>query len=719
MSVDPLVPSAPAFLGQGDFQLRVAPLRRAFLVQDGRPDQMIRALQAAAALWGGARCPILPVDRGGVVSAGWLEVARILEVSEIVDFTAPSRGTSAWSAPEHVEWTIVPAPPLEDAHYWSLHPVAAVVEEGPPKEIFLPQDVSLLSLAGAGAYGLSEETPLFADAGFAIVYDNDDLTLAKMQLGERTAVGATMAEDEDTEIHGGDWSSLALLWVVEDRDSFNDAVWFWNARAARPRFRDPKPLSVITTPEVIRTETFRREFTNAVRNHPGSTPSFNIVSTSVAGRQLGALARSLGARRHKGQFRVRFGSATQREEPLSYALNADPFRLWLGARKVGKPALATVQLKRPEMTVSFHSPKGWAAKYVMSGKVTATVSSPAICGPQTPSVAHLYHQNAEWSDGGLRLITNNVPEYSFPLRLPTAQAILRAALAAQGADYRLSDKGQQVAGIITRDPDADFYRRRSTNFVVRMLTAKPGRDLARELKELRNEGLVSERSIDQLVASSLLGHRPHRRLSDLASEAVSANLEPGPLAPALEQLVARGGAEMGLSVVCPLCSLVDFQPMKDIDGGATCRGCGSRAGFKKDPRGAPEVHYQLNSLMHTLSLNGGLVPLAAAALLGSEKAFIEPGANLLIGGRVAGEVDLLGWAGSDLMAGEAKTSATGFAKSDIEGDVAKAAVIQSSQYLAVCPDLLSAETRSRLAKACQAVRIELRILEGAELLVEG
>ncbi len=58
-----VAPSGPAFL-----ELQVAPYRRGFLVRRGDVEQMRSALLAAATIWGGLHCPILPVDADGSIA---------------------------------------------------------------------------------------------------------------------------------------------------------------------------------------------------------------------------------------------------------------------------------------------------------------------------------------------------------------------------------------------------------------------------------------------------------------------------------------------------------------------------------------------------------------------------------------------------------------------------------------------------------------------------
>lgn len=718
MTVDPLIPPREEYLGPTTFKVRVAPLRRVLVVQKGDNAQLRQALRAAAAIWGGGRCPILPVNPDGSVDAGWIDLAETLDVSQTVDFTAPPGKPSAWSEPSS-SFHLTPARPLEDASFWNLHPVAVARPQGEVAEIYLPADDDLASLAGAGAYGLPEEIDLFRRCGYSVIDGAEPSHIAEAQLAGRTAIAATLVGDTDSEIVGGALATVGLLWVVRNPNSFDDIVEFWNLRALRPSFRTPTPASVLVTEEVANSEGFRSAFTQAIRRSSTSDPAFIIASLDISGEDLTEIATNLPAVLHVGPRITENMSRNQspREDSLlTFTVNTDPAQFWAAPRRNGSLRLEVAQLRRPFTQLSSESPQRWAPEYLMSGRVALTYSSDAIAGPSVDPVAKLYHRDATWSGTSLRIITNNRPDYPFILGLPEPAEVLQSALGAAGARYEQSDKGQQITGIASANPDLGFFRRRSTILTIKALTGTPSRDLVHELRAMREASAVSEKTVDRLIASSTLGRRPSRSATELrpltrpfASSVVTT----------LEELVTRGAAEMGLVVACPLCSLTDFQPLQTVDRGAKCRGCGSRARFKTGGTGSTEIYYRLSSLMNTLSLNGGLAPLAAHALLAEERAFVEPGANLFKGDSQVGEVDVLGWRGSSLFAGEAKMSASGFEHADIESDLAKAAQIGADSFVAICLDDMPLSTQKKLGDAASAAGLQVRILDQGELTVDS
>lgn len=721
MAVDPLLPRSPEYLGEASYNLRIAPLRRAFLVRTGDNDQLLRAVQAASALWGGARCPILPVEEDGSIQPGWIQIAEVMQVSAFVDFTSEESGEgSAWTNDEQrAQWPASPARPLSDGRFWSAHPVVASFRPGEPKEIWLPDADDLLGSVTAGSYGLDEELPLFRSAGFSIASTNSDIALAKAQVWERSALGATLHGEFDTDLHGGLFSSLGLLWVVDDRDSFDDLVRFWNSRAIRPRYQTPRAPSVCTTAAAATGPDFRAEFTDAVAASSRTTPSFIVASLSVSPERLREIAEGFGATEHlDSRFTESLGRSPKADRELSYVVNTDPDEYWLPERKFGAMTGATVRLVRPTVHVGLDSPVAWTPEYVMSGRVTASVTSPAIAGPRIQAVAELYYPNARWNSNSIAITTNNVPTYNFNLAVPTPAEILATALAAKGYRYEISDKGQQIQGVVTMGAVADLFRDRGVTSVIRSLSRQPARDMRQAISRLLETGNVSEETVNRLRTDLLLGHRSSRTMRGLRSIASDHKIDSETIPAAVSALLSSGALEMGLVASCELCSLSAFQPLERVQGAGECSGCGSPAELVSDQQGAPEIHYALNALMQTVSLNGGLAPLAAVAVLESEGYYIVPGADLFTTAddTIAGEVDLIGWCGSSLVAGEAKMSLAQFDSTDWPRELDRAAAIGASEFAAVCLETVPADNAAPLESFASELGIGVRIMDADALL---
>jgi len=87
----------------------VAPFRRAFVVQRGDRAQLLAALLGATTIWGGTRCPVLPVEPDGTMRNEWLRIAEAIDPAVIVGFTVNSEGESSWASAPASRWPVVPA----------------------------------------------------------------------------------------------------------------------------------------------------------------------------------------------------------------------------------------------------------------------------------------------------------------------------------------------------------------------------------------------------------------------------------------------------------------------------------------------------------------------------------------------------------------------------------------------------------------------------------
>ena len=263
-----------------------------------------------------------------------------------------------------------------------------------------------------------------------------------------------------------------------------------------------------------------------------------------------------------------------------------------------------------------------------------------------------------------------------------------------------------------------MFRRRSSLSVLAALTQKAVRDVVKALGEVPNR--LSDRETQTLVAALLADRASSRTMDGLRSIVKDLGHQVDWVPDTVMDYVRRGLIHMGVRVRCSTCSLEDFQSMSEVTAGAVCAGCSSEeASFVRDSAQAPAVYFKLSSLTQRLSLIGGLTPLAATVLLQNERAYVVPGANIYRDGNRVGEVDLLGWVGQSLFAGEAKMSAHGFDVSDIDEDVRKTALIGADMHLAVCAEPISRAARDRLAAAEEEHRIRVRVIDNEDLFTDG
>ncbi|MFI0371018.1 hypothetical protein ACH35V_24380 [Actinomadura sp. 1N219] len=708
------------YLGHTYVRLSVAPYRRAFLVRDGNQNQLRNAILAASTIWGGMRTPIMPVREDGTIDSAWIQIAEILHTDLVVDFTCDSMGNASATSPSvKLEWPIVPAAKLEDGTFWNIHPLTGLSkEQARSTEIVLPGDLNLIGLAAAGHVALPEEVAFWRQHG-ATVQENADLQeIFRAQVGGRTVINATVRNDSDTVLVAPIMQTAALLWVSKDEDSFTDALWFWNLRVIRPKgWRNAS--SVLITKDALQDSRLVAEIKESILHSSSTKPDIFLNSASI--EEDGALAeigKSIGLRRHnERKFNERIASKIDPRRDLLFRENIDPRKFWCCERSIGPASEVQMVLQHPTSDLRGKSPLEWnfAAGY---GKVALNLSAPEIRGPLRPSVARMYLQNASWSNKSLRVITNAASEYNLQIKLPDPAEILATACAEKGAVYEANDKAQQIRGIVSAGGDLEIFRHTETIALILALTPDPSRELVRELKKLRAKDIVTEQEKDALVKQAALTRLTAKRLPDITSHraftAFSINSSEVPLL--LNELIERKLVLRGWRIDCDVCSLKDFQDIRSVRHVATCVGCGSTAKYASSDNGEPALFYRLSTLLQRVSQNGGLAPLAAAALLRKEGAFVIPGVDFSVSGESRGDLDIIGWNDYQMFSGEAKSSAAGFIGQDHERDVKKSLLVGSDVHLAICLEELPKNIRQELSNACEPSGMTLRILDGPRLL---
>lgn len=702
--MDPLIPSVEDYLGRADYTLRVAPIRRALVVQDGDAAQLRLALQWAMTVWGGGRSPVVRIGEDGSAFDSDLQIAWVLRANHALDFRSdgppvPNLGMPLWTADVY-----------KSIYGWPPH---AVVPEpdGSVLEITTTRAASLVAAAGAGTYDGPSVIGPFRDAGYNVLENGGELQLALAQIAERTAWAATLVGDVDSEIRNGWASTVGFLIVAQDEEDYQSSVWFWNYRALRPRGpARHASVSVLASRETVLEPRFLEDFKAAVLRTSRSTPSFIVHCDDDLRDDL--LERLEATYDQSGEYYERWAMG-EYEPPLTLGHWIDPRQIWLSERYSGPPTVTSVTMRRPESQVSWVSPVKWRSGFMYAGNVHALIRSTAIDGPRHDAVAELFHPDASWAGDDLAIEVMNVPEYNLEIGLPTPQEVLVATLAGAGLSFALSDKGRQISGLTRAHSRPNLFRDLATFEVITALTAKPGRDMAREIKKLRESGELSDAKIDELKATFVAGSRPVKTASEIRS---FCSEEVRPRIPAvLEELLASGGVELGVIVTCALCLLAEFRPVQAAQGPPTCGGCGSPARIKATEAGDPLMHFRLTGLLHTASQNGGMVPFAAQVLLEQEGAYVVPGANLSRQGRAAGEVDLLGWVGRRSFAGEVKSSAGGFHAMNGSAEIEKLAATGVDQVILVCGEPVDAESVVALESHAAAIGADLRLIDGTLL----
>jgi hypothetical protein len=703
---DPLVPGAALVLGTSSVQVAVRPRRVAFAVTSGDTAALRRAILAASTIWGGARCPVLPVTGGNRIVPGSERLASFLHVDEVLDYRLRAKRPIRLGSLESGLLAVRSEPPLEDDRYWAPHPMAVNDPEAiRQRRLLLGRGGGTAQLAALGDVALAEEEAWWKERGAVLIEASDANSFAWAQVNGETVLEASVNQDVDRTIMNSFLNSMALVVVAEDEEDFNSIVAFWNLRALRPRSNfDGK--TILITKAMADDEGVQNAIRKAVAGSR-SQPSLALFSDTVSAQWLRARIRKWGFDPHQGtQLSERLIGTS--DQPIT-ARVLDPRVGWLVERRPGETSSVSVAWERPTTSVRFPSPVRWNFENAGAARVHVLFSGTQFDVPRRNEVARVFHENAVWEDERLRLTSSVMDVYDFPLSLPSGHEVIDAVLRGANASASPSDKAIQIQGAISAVSDPAIFRERPIVRAIQALVTPGGRDLRRLLAS-------DDVDVDDKVATVLAATAPavglefsavFGRVTDTVSK-----LE---LSRALDTLVRNNVVERGFQTECSLCGLRLFTDLTAGQGHPACSGCGQVATLVGTNAGEPLIHYRLRNLGHRLSLNGGLAPLAAMQVLLGEGAYVLPGANIKLAGGSAGEFDLLGWHRQTVFAGEAKTSAKGFAEHDLSRDTKRAAAIGADQYLLVCLDAIGDETRERAANTTEAAGLSLRILDGSSI----
>ncbi|SES67095.1 hypothetical protein [Geodermatophilus poikilotrophus] len=497
-----------------------------------------------------------------------------------------------------------------------------------------------------------------------------------------------------------------LVYVTGAEPSFTDLLWFWNARAMRPGEEGVDLLlgveHVLPNADVLK---------ELVHRTARGTPSLSLVSMSVPADELRGLLSVIGIPEHEGTkwTEQRFGKAPV--EPTA-VVNGDPRGGWFGEREVGAVTDVTTALYRPGTTVAFESPLPVAPRFV-GQRTDLRLRSQLFDVPRRPAVAPLFHQNANWVGGALRLRSALLPRYELNLRLPGPDQILDAAVA---LPYRASDKARQLRAVLAREGGSlDLYRDPVVLSVIEALSPIDSRDLKRSLAQL---GKLDEPDRELILAAVASVKEPDLRALDevrtLLKPPAPTGVTAKRVAEALGELVDRAHVHRGLRADCTLCDTRELRQLTEAAAAPTCRACRAPAAYAAGARGEPAMYYRLSPVMRLISANGGLPVLAAAAVLQAEGVHLLAGAEATSDGEDF-EVDLLGWGRTKVLAGEVKRRAARLA--DVENDVRNSARFGADVHIAAALGIIDDDLRAQLSTACAAEGLELRVLDASQLLV--
>ncbi|MFD2093640.1 hypothetical protein [Blastococcus deserti] len=597
---------------------------------------------------------------------------------------------------------MVPARPLEDARQWAPSAlVSHTLAELDGRVVIEAGAENAFQVAAVGRLATREELSSWAKFG-AEVQAVTDATFFEAQVGGSSIIDDTVRGLTTLYAEAPFAKSLVLLYVIGAETTFEDVLWFWNARAMRP---GEEGASLLLGYDQVLPN--RDALVDLVRQTARGTPSLSVVSVSVPRADLESLLESvIGIARHEGTKWTEGLFRTQTVEPTA-VINGDPRPFWSGTRHVGAATDQTTALYRPRTTVTFLGPLSFAPAFT-GQPADLRLRSKLFDVPRRPAVAELFDAQATWAGDALRLRSRLQRRYELPLALPSPEHVLKAAVT---LPYEPSDKARQLRAVLEREAGRlEPYRDPVVVSVIEALTPDDTRKLKRELQKLD----APDRESVLAMLATLRSPRP-RTLHDLASNLPppSSAVPASRVAAALAELVDRGHVQRGLRADCTLCDTHDLRQLDDAAAPVTCRACGAPAVYDVGDHGEPRLYYLLAPVMRLISANGGLPVLAAAGVLQSEGLHLVAGAQF-VGTDEDFEVDLLGWGGTKVYAGEMKKQPAGF--TDVESDVRNSVRFGADVHVAATFGAVDDTLRARLEEACAAENIELRVLDIETLL---
>jgi hypothetical protein len=655
-------------------QFAIEPYRIGFVVEESSPDQIKQAAGLAARYWGGVRSPIIPVSADGSVAAGWLQIAKELRPRRLIDLTCTGSQPSAWTAVAGTEWEALLTPfyerlhPVGQVHQLVLHPdpwAAKLTLRNPTGD-------SIAELFGLGRLS-DDEVSEWTDLGVTIFPGVDPVDAALAQIHNQTLVGSTSFQDFDY-AGSGMMHNTALIWVLAEKDDVDGALAFWNVRALRPVMFS-KVVNLLLTLEDLINPNLIGPLRDAILQSASSVPQCNIVSQKYDRKTLEGIALELGfAIQQGGQWKDRIVSRVVPEPDsiVECAINVDMREFWSGPRESGVPSSVLSTFASPTSQIRVLSPVDFNMRLVGGGAVVLRLRDPMFALPPVPNIGSLFYPNAQTEASSLCIITNPRPAYDLNLKVPSRELVLAELLRSSGVEFELSDKGRQIWGIYSRvEAGKEIFRHPLFVPIVKALTPRSSGETLQLLDRLADQG-ACRAELDQVLAAVAAGKEAARTLQQIKSDLRLAKADVNEIGIVLDLMVRLGLTQRGFRMVCPLCGIPTFFATRDSADTPQCAGCGTEGGYDVGGFAEPMLCYVLSSLLVRLSVNGGLAPLAALQVLRGEGAHVVPGANLTASatGERLGEVDLVGYNGLELFAGEAKTAAAFFTPEQIKRDVA-------------------------------------------------
>ncbi|MGO8957280.1 MAG: hypothetical protein ACLQFR_07920 [Streptosporangiaceae bacterium] len=686
--------------GQSVLRIAVLPARVAYLVRDGSESGARRAVQEACTRWAGASEPIIPVKQGGEIDPWWRQVASVAAVDEAVNVDVAEADVAATG--EALGIDVIGLADIDRAGtgMFTMHPggIGPANTSDVNSFVIAPAPGTLCDVVGAG--DLTEAHMRTLNDAYLSVRRAPDDQIARAQLGQTTLLDRTKMQFGEHSSRSGPSACPAVVWVT-DTGSVEDCLFFWNLRALRPLRFQTVPMLLLPVDQVQHWLGFSDQLAHVLARPAQFAPDVVMRSISVPESKLDETAAHLSLQRTTDEVRSGMHSpAPNRQPPFTYRTDVDP-RLWfVFERTYGQITQVDAHLFRDTTTIRFTSPVSFST----GGAALIRIWGPPFDAlPRRPAIAAAVEGSAVWSHGAIQLKTFAQDEYWLELHVPSLSEATDRVLRESARTYELSDKGR--LGSALRDSADTAVLLEPWMFeVITKLTTPRSRDLLRELKRLRSEGVVDDELAD---LAARWGGRASRRYQSPSQLSLPAHANASAL---LERLCQVGWAERGLQAGCPACGMATFIELTSTSDQATCPGCHSPARYDADS--SLVVYYRLNSYLDRASDQGVLPHLLVDAVLSRRepKSYFIPGIQIRFADDTEAEMDIFGISNAQVIAGEVKTKAVDFTAEQLERDARLSKRVGADIHVLACMDALPESVADDAKQIFDSLDLALLIL---------
>ena len=692
--------------------MAVLPSRAAYLVPAGDHQSVMVAVQEASTRWAGVTEPIVPVRANGRIDGWWAQVVDLSNVDGLVNVNLPS--ALAESVAERLGLPVVDIARIDEEGrtQFTIHPagLAASTPDGEADSwLMAAEDASLWQRVAAGDYyphrveDLSQ-VPVTRLAGRAAAHE-----ICRAQIQGRTWLDAVVSDFAEHQAVNPFPATPAIL-VVAKSNSLRAYFHFWNLRALRPLRFAGAPMALLPINDRVDWSQLGEDLAHHLRRPDEVEPDVLLCSVNVDETTMDELGASLGLVRSSVEpySRRSFPPPPLRQRPYTYRQNIDPRQYVVFERDYGQIATTTVQVYRQDTRVEFDS----TVRFSGPGRALLRMDSDLFAGlPKRPATASMVHNNATWSGDSLQIATNAQNRYRLDCRVPSLHDAAWELLRGGCASAELSNKGRMARRLLERG-GYEVLLDRDVRRAIDALKTRRSTELIARLERLSADGLLDDDIDDLALRLGETQQRRFRSVQQLRSEAGAHAAE------SAERLCHQGWAERGLSIRCDSCSVRSFVALGETAPEGACPACQAAQPYEVDlTSGAPQLQYRLHALIDRAADQGVLPHLLAIAALREEHdhTFLIPGADVRLGDDTLREVDLFGTHNSQVVAGEAKTSPTGFEDADIEADIELSAALGADAHLMVATEEIAHETVERAHKIACDTNLKLILVQGQDV----